>query len=313
MNAAVELDATSAASYRLNHPEVRVQVADIRSVTGPQLLRWSRVERGALTLLTACPPCQGFSALQTRRKSSPAADKRNDLIFDVLRLVRSVRPRVVLIENVPGLAKDDRFGRFREGLRRSGYQSDYRVLNACNFGVPQRRKRLVMVACRNRTVPCSWWEHSSTRVTVRSAISGLPPAGSSGDALHDLRARRSPDVLARIRDTPRDGGSRTDRAQQLPCHSRGAGYSDVYGRMAWDREAPTITSGCHNPSRGRFLHPEEDRAITLREAALLQSFPAEYAFDLTRGKEHVARQIGNAFPPPLIVPIASAISRSLER
>lgn len=120
-------------------------------------------------------------------------------------------------------------------------------------------------------------------------------------------------MIARIKATPKNGGSRRDISPDLQCacHTRIDGFKDVYGRMAWDDVAPTITSGCNNPSRGRFLHPEEDRAITLREAALLQTFPQSYQFCFDRGKEHVACQIGNAFPPDMIRPIARTISREL--
>lgn len=102
-----------------------------------------------------------------------------------------------------------------------------------------------------------------------------------------------------IRRIPKDGGSRTDlpHGDQLACHQKFDGFKDVYGRMAWQKPAPTITSGCINPSKGRFIHPDANRAITLREAAILQGFPASYRFDMTQGRYRVARMIGNAFPP----------------
>lgn len=313
--AAVELDPISAESYRFNHPDTPMLIADVRKVTGPRLRKLANLRVGDLDLLTGCPPCQGFSTLQTRRRNSKVNDHRNSLIFQVLRLARSLRPRVVLIENVPGLASDHRFTEFCSKLQRQGYHTDYRILDATHFGVPQRRKRLVLIAMRGLEIPGDWSAHREPTRTVRDAIDTLPPAGASGDALHDFPERRSAKVMERIRATPRDGGSRSDLPPELncPCHQRNSGYFDVYGRMAWDEVAPTITSGCHNPSRGRFLHPHEHRAITLREAALLQAFPREYEFDLSRGKEHVARQIGNAFPPRLIRPIAASISRVLQQ
>lgn len=309
IRAAVELDPTSASSYRLNHPDTPVLVTDVRKVTGPVLLDAASLSRRSLDLLTGCPPCQGFSSLRTRRRLVERPDPRNDLIFEVLRLARSLRPRAVVIENVPGLAENQRFSDFCDGLRRSGYRYEHAVFDATDFGVPQRRKRLVLLALRGANIPPSWCATPSLSRTVREAISDLGPAGHSGDELHDLPETRSPSVVARIRATPPNGGSRRDlpQEQQIACHTRSDGYSDVYGRMAWDSVAPTITSGCHNPSKGRFLHPAEHRAITLREAALLQTFPRDYRFDLTRGKEHVAAQIGNAFPPRLIKPLARVI------
>jgi DNA (cytosine-5)-methyltransferase 1 len=312
--AAVELDPTSAKSYALNHTQVNVIVNDIRKLSGPYLLKQANIARGELDLLTGCPPCQGFSTLRTKRKKKSDSDPRNDLITEILRLVRSMRPRAVIVENVPGLAKDGRFDSFRHGLQKTGYRSEYKVLNASDFGVPQRRKRLVLVALRGKELPINWSSYRCEGRTVRDAIGHLEAAGSSGDKLHDIPESRTPSMMSRIRATPKDGGSRRDLPPefQCSCHIRQNGYFDVYGRMAWDSVSPTITSGCSNPSKGRFLHPEEDRAITLREAALLQTFPFNYQFCLERGKDHVARQIGNAFPPRLIEPIAKVIKHELS-
>ena len=134
--------------------------------------------------------------------------------------------------------------------------------------------------------------------TVFDAIGGLPAAGKSGDKLHDLPERRTEKVKKLIRMIPKNGGSRRDlgKRRQLACHKKCDGFKDVYGRMGWGKQAPTITSGCTNPSKGRFLHPEENRAITLREAALLQTFPKDYYFPPDKGKGKVALMIGNALP-----------------
>jgi DNA (cytosine-5)-methyltransferase 1 len=139
-------------------------------------------------------------------------------------------------------------------------------------------------------------------VTVRDAIGDLPLAGKSGDPLHDAPEKRSEKVARLIALVPKDGGSRSDlpKRLRLKCHQRFDGFYDVYGRMAWNDVAPTITSGCHNPSKGRFLHPTRNRAITLREAALLQGFPVDYKFPAEIKKERVSLMIGNALPPPLI-------------
>jgi DNA (cytosine-5)-methyltransferase 1 len=146
---------------------------------------------------------------------------------------------------------------------------------------------------------------------VRATIEDLAEAGTSGDPLHDLPERRCDRVMAIIKAIPADGGGRLDLPveQQLKCHADFTGFKDVYGRMKWDRPAPTITGGCHNPSKGRFLHPVANRAITLREAALLQGFPADYTFALDRGKLAAAAMIGNAVPPALAAAQASAVTR----
>lgn len=228
-------------------------------------------------------------------------------------MVRSIAPRAVIVENVPGLVKSHHFASFQIGLERAGYNSTYAILNASDFGVPQRRKRLILVALKGKEIPFDWASDLCERKTVRDTIGHLALPGSTGDMLHDMPENRTPAVLARIRATPKNGGSRSDISPELECacHSRIDGFRDVYGRMAWDDVSPTITSGCNNPSRGRFLHPEQDRAITLREAALFQSFPQDYQFCFDRGKEQISSQIGNAFPPIMIGPIARVISREL--
>ena len=139
----------------------------------------------------------------------------------------------------------------------------------------------------------------------------LPAPGASGDEIHDLEEKRSAAIRDRIRLIPKDGGSRSALEDQLDCHTKVEGFYDVYGRMHWDRISPTITSGCINPSKGRFLHPEQDRAITLREAALLQGFPPRYRFKLDNGKYRAAELIGNALPPDLVRHHATEIRRVL--
>jgi DNA (cytosine-5)-methyltransferase 1 len=312
--AAVELDPTAAKTYSLNHPNTHVVIGDIRNLDTSLLLKEIGIAPGQLDLLTGCPPCQGFSTLRTHRRVTAVPDPRNDLTKELLRLVHEIQPRAVVMENVPGLALDQHFADFREGLKQAGYQSDYAILNATQFGVPQRRKRLVLIALRDREIPENWANVCVEKKTVRDAIAHLAPAGSSGDILHDIPEKRTSAMMARIKATPKDGGSRGDLSadMQCECHLRQPGFNDVYGRMSWDDVSPTITSGCNNPSKGRFLHPEHDRAITLREAALLQTFPKNYQFCLERGKGHVASQIGNAFPPELIRPIAKVISRELS-
>jgi DNA (cytosine-5)-methyltransferase 1 len=310
--AAIENDPVAVETYRRNHPEVSIFAADIRRVTGAMLLRTLGLKRGGLDLLAGCPPCQGFSRMRTRNKVPSVQDERNELIFQFLRLVRSLLPHAIMLENVPGLDNDSRIARFTEALSRLGYMWDKGVVDAADHGVPQRRKRLILVASRDQPVslpsPTRW------RRTVVDAIAALPVAGRSGDEIHDLPEHRAAHVMDLIRAIPKDGGSRTDlpRARQLPCHKRTYGFHDVYGRLSWNDVSPTITSGCINPSKGRFLHPEEDRALTLREAALLQTFPRYYWFSLRRGKEHAAAMIGNALPPRLIARVARTVRRAIR-
>jgi DNA (cytosine-5)-methyltransferase 1 len=272
-----------------------------------------KLRKGELALLAGCPPCQGFSTVRTLNGSRKIKDERNDLLFDFLRFVRTFRPRAVMLENVPGLIDDSRFSRFVSKLRSLKYRVDYRIVNAADHGVPQRRKRLILLA-RARGGDIEFPTTKAETVTVRQAIGHLPRAGKSGDPLHDAPQTRSGKVAKLIALVPKDGGSRTDLPSRLrlKCHRKLRGFFDIYGRMAWNDVAPTITSGCHNPSKGRFLHPAHNRAITLREAAILQGFPLRYKFPAEIKKERISLMIGNALPPPLIAAHARLVRSKLR-
>jgi len=309
---AVDIDSLFVKTYTANHPEVRVWQQDIRELEPSELLEEIGLEVGQLDLLAGCPPCQGFSTIRTMNGRVRVKDPRNELVLEFQRFVEALRPRAVMMENVPGLADDERFASFQRKMRELGYLGHHRILNAAEYGVPQRRRRLIYLAGLGVEIP--FGRKSRKMKKVKDAIGGLPKAGESGDPVHDMPERRSPKVMALIRRIPKDGGSRTDLPEefQLDCHKRCNGFKDVYGRMAWNDVAPTITSGCFNPSKGRFLHPEEDRAITMREAALLQGFPRRYKFPTTDNKSAVALMIGNALPPPFIAAHARSILRVLR-
>lgn len=297
---AIEIDAAAMSVYKLNHPTVHTWSDDIRTVAASEILKQLGIRKGRLDLLGGCPPCQGFSTLRTFNGKWCVRDEQNDLIFEFQRLVLELNPKQVILENVPGLLDNHRLTLFRATLESAGYEVDAAVLDVGSYGVPQRRRRLVLLASRVSSV--TFAQPDNRKYTVRDAIGKLPAAGESGDALHDLPENRSRLVAARIRHIPSDGGSRSALPShlKLECHKNSDGFKDVYGRMAWDKPAPTITTGCFNPSKGRFLHPEEDRAITMREAALLQSFPKSYKFPVELGKVKVATMIGNALPPRFI-------------
>ncbi|HHW44998.1 MAG TPA: DNA cytosine methyltransferase [Desulfotomaculum sp.] len=309
---AVDIDPLSVKTYKANHRDVEVWEMDIRDLKPAELLEKLRLKQGELDLLAGCPPCQGFSTMRTLNGAIRVDDPRNDLLLEFQRLVEALRPRAVMLENVPGLAEDERFVSFCERMKELGYIGDYRVLNAAEYGVPQRRRRLVYIAGYGIKIPFA--SKARRLKTVRDAIGSLPKAGESGDPVHDMPEHRTPKVMEIIRRIPKNGGSRTDLPEefQLECHKRCNGFKDVYGRMAWDDLAPTITSGCHNPSKGRFLHPEENRAITMREAALLQGFPRRYKFPIVNNKSAVALMIGNALPPPFIAAHGRSIRRTLQ-
>lgn len=311
--AAVELDDAAVAAYKANHADVSVIHDDIRNVSPLALRRKLKLKPGQLDLLAGCPPCQGFSSLRTRNGANRNRDKRNDLVGEMLRFAKTFRPKAIMMENVPKLVRYGAFKGLCEGLRKLGYKVNVKVKDAARYGVPQRRKRLILLA--GKGVEIEFAAEARKVKTVRQAIGGMKePGRGRSDALHDIPERsRSMRVAELIRDIPKNGGSRGDLppSRQLPCHRRSDGFKDIYGRMAWDKVSPTITGGCFNPSKGRFLHPTKNRAITMREAALLQGFPKRYRFPVEAGKEVIALMIGNALPPEFIRRHAVAIQRSI--
>lgn len=308
---AVEIDDLAAETYRDNFPRVHLWEMDVRDLTVARVLRELQLQPGQLDLLAGCPPCQGFSTLRSLNGHRTVDDDRNDLVLQFERFVRGLRPKAVMLENVPGLATDPRLAALTASLKTMRYTVTTSVLDASKFGVPQRRRRMILMAGKQGSIPLA--AEAATRRTVRDVIGGLPAAGSSGDPLHDFPEKRMPKISALISQIPKDGGSRSDLGEdnQLDCHKRINGFHDVYGRMSWGDVSPTITSGCVNPSKGRFLHPQHDRTITLREAALLQGFPPAHRFALRRGKHAVAEMIGNALPPEFIRRHAVEIRRSI--
>lgn len=312
--AAVECEPGALEAYEANHKDVRhVYRQDIREVTGHRVLEDLELERGELDLLAGCPPCQGFSRMRTLNRGEAVDDPRNDLVREYLRLVTELFPRALLFENVPGLSADPRYQELLQAIRDLGYDAKDEIHDAADFGVPQRRRRLILLAARGIKVDMPRKLSPDRRSTVRTVLAGLPKPGASGDPVHDVTEARHPEIAELIRLIPHDGGSRGDLDRVLPCHERCDGFYDVYGRMHWDEVSPTITSGFVNPSKGRFLHPEQDRCVTPREAALLQTFPPDYVFPMERGKYPVATMIGNAFPPELARRHAVAVRDILTR
>lgn len=309
---AVDIDPLSIETYKANHPEVVTWKADIRKLKVATIKKKFALNKGSLDLLAGCPPCQGFSTMRTLNGAKRISDPRNDLLMEFQRFAEKLKPKAVMLENVPGLAKDRRFAAFCRRMEQLGYTGQYRILNVAKYGVPQRRRRLIYLAGLNGAIDFA--SEAKKSRTVRDTIAFLPPAGNSGDALHDLPENRSEKVKKLIKKIPKDGGSRTDLSKkaQLRCHKKCNGFKDVYGRMSWDDVAPTITGGCFNPSKGRFLHPTKNRAITMREAALLQGFPRKYKFLNLKSKVDIALLIGNALPPEFIRRHALEILKALK-
>lgn len=313
---AVEILPVAADTYKKNHPDVDLQKSDIRALSPEDLMKKWGLKKGELDLIAGCPPCQGFSSIRTRNKASSVEDARNDLVFEYLRFVEAFLPKTVMMENVPALARDQRIEDVVARLAELGYKVDnstVQVQDAANFGVPQRRRRMILMASRLGMIPET--PKVIEKVTVRKAFEPLDEASRSKDMLHNLSSKRSERIQNLIATIPKDGGSRSSLPQSmwLECHKRyPQGFKDVYGRIAWDDVSPTMTGGCNNPSKGRFLHPEENRVISLREAALLQTFPKDYYFPTDQSRDKVALMIGNALPPEFIRRHASSIFKHIS-
>ena len=294
--AACEIDPVAVETYRINHPDVYVFEEDIRQVDSSSVRKILNDE--PLHLLAGCPPCQGFSSLRRLNKRRSARDKRNSLVNEYYRFIKDLRPLTIMMENVPGLQNYFKFQDMVKKLKKMGYSLDTAVVNVANYGVPQRRKRLILVGSLLNTINIA--PEINIKKTVAMCIGSIASVEETKDPLHKIVANHTNRIMEMIRQIPKDGGSRTDLPKKyiLKCHKRkNVGFNDVYGRLKWNDYSSTITGGCLNPSKGRFLHPSEHRAITAREAALLQTFPIDYEFPKNAAKTKIALMIGNALPP----------------
>jgi len=280
-------------------------------------LEASEVEKffdcGDVTLLAGCAPCQPFSTYSRSGRNSEY-ESQWPLVLAFGRLVKKIKPDLVTMENVPQLMDHAVFNRFLGDLR--GYKKWWSIVDCNSFGIPQTRKRLVLLASRLGSEELRLQAFNEQEATVRHAISTLPPirAGERdpSDALH-VAPLLSEINMQRIR-ASRPGGTWRDWPSELlaTCHRKatGATYPSVYGRMEWDKPGPTITTQCFGYGNGRFGHPEQDRAISLREAAILQTFPPDYDFAPDGGDikfNRMGRLIGNAVP----VRLGEVIGKSL--
>lgn len=303
--AAVELDPVAAATYRANHRGF-LAPRDLTYLS-PTAFRSFLEQKGKLTddldLLNACPPCQGFSS----RGARDSADDRNDLALAVIGWVKAFKPRVVVVENVPGLQSDERYRHLSDQLGEANYGVRAYVENAIRFGVPQSRRRLIVLAVRGLSKDAlpddlhdalpDGFDKSVQRAGDWIAKAAKSPDGDPMDRHRTLRA----ETLERVEAVP-VGGGRFDLPDhlQLDCHKvldakkGGRRATEAYGRIDATAPAPTMTTRCTTVSCGRFTHPTEHRGLTLREAALLQTFPHDYVFKGTYGQ--IERQIGNALP-----------------
>lgn len=303
-------------AYRTNNAAkfLRRDVTDVSALDLDGL--W---EDASVRILVGCAPCQPFSTYTQGR--IPGADECWRLLDEFRRLVVDTRPDIVSMENVSSLLKHPVHSKFVSTLEEIGYQVEERVLRCEEYGVPQRRRRLVLLAsCRGPIRLITPGEFGSTTSTVRDAIGNLPPLTASGadvaDPLHRTSGMSQLNI-ARIK-ASKPGGNWRQWEEDLvaPCHTRpqGRGYGSVYGRMEWDKVAPTVTTQSYAFGSGRFGHPSQDRALSLREMAILQTFPLDYAFTRPGEPVHfksVGKMIGNAVPVRLGQVVARSIQRAL--
>ena len=318
--AGYDMDQTCRYAYEIN-TQAAFNDRDIKTVSGKEISNQYGI--GTIKVLVGCAPCQPFSSYAFKNKKKDP--DKYALLYEFGRLIRDVHPDIIAMENVTQILRFTQkpvLHDFLDLLAELNFQYDVRQVYCPDYGIPQTRKRLVVLASRYgqiRLIPAT---HSKDNyVTVRQAIGELPKISSgetcATDPLHRCAAL-TPLNLQRIQATPYGGGWK-DWPEELvlKCHKKKSGrsYGSVYGRMEWDKPGPTMTTQCTGLGNGRFGHPEQDRAISLREAALLQTFPMSYKFFSDEDGVSItkaSRYIGNAVPPKLGEVIAESIIQHIN-
>lgn len=302
-----------AKTYKANHPRTKLLVKDVRDVTGKEIFKLAR--RRKIDLVAGCPPCQGFSQLTEKYKRR---DSRNDLVLEMARLIEEIEPKMVMMENVPGIVTKGKaiLDKFVSKLRRLGYSTNRDILQMADFGVPQSRRRFVLVAGKGFNIPLPKPTHCFKRdesrnlkpwKTLERVIRGMPEPATLSFALqnggpdefnwHVIRDLK--EISIKRLEAIKEGDNRLALPRHLrpKCHkTKKAGFRNVYGRLRWDNVSGTVTTGCTTPCMGRFGHPNQDRTISIREAALIQTFPLNYRFK-TKFMDAACNLVGNALPP----------------
>ena len=275
--------------------------------------------KNAVKVLVGCAPCQPFSS-HTFKNKSKVHDNRWDLLTYFGKIIDKTLPEIVSMENVRGIVKTDVFRKFLNVLEKNNYYVDYKVVHIPDYGAPQNRNRLILLASRLEEIKIPEPTHTKdTYITVRNIIKKLQPIKvgqtSKNDSLHKAK-NLSETNLHRIKQSKPNGTWHDWDRKLLPaCYKKESGqtYTSVYGRMGWDGVSPTITTQFFNYGSGRFGHPTQNRALSLREGALLQTFPEDYDFGEVKNMTTISRHIGNAVPPLLGEVIGKTIKKHLSK
>lgn len=337
---AVEFDASIAETYKLNHPEVDVIVDDIRNIDLSGTFK-----AGDADVIIGGPPCQGFSMAGARIREGFIDDPRNYLFKHYFNVVKTVKPKVFVMENVKGIMTMQDGKIFEEIIRifsdetlldGEPYHLYYKVIKATEFGVPQKRERMIIIGTTLKDVDFDtlWTEtqaeirsempHYFDRVTVEDAIGNMPTVTADGTIINPVPQTEYEKYLScgldKIQNHTKTNHSKVavDRMSRV---SNGENFtaldeqinsvhSGAYGRLCWDEQAPTVTTRFDTPAGGRFIHPVEDRTLTPREAARIQSFPDDFVF--YGKKTSICKQIGNAVPPKISYFLARMIKKIID-
>lgn len=326
---ALDIDPDAAATYRENFPDTEFFEEDISTVDTKKINSLIKSCGDDPVLFCGCAPCQPFTRQNTE---SPKRDKRKSLLSKFGLIVQKFKPDFVFVENVPGLQKvpnykQGPFPTFKTRLEKMGYHITYGVVAAQDYGAPQLRRRFVLLASKHGEIDIPAPTHGKNNnpyKTVRHAIEDLPAiaAGETykGHNLHNHRAAKLSELnMKRIKASKPDGGGRNNWAKDLwpKCYTRKnekgelhSGHTDCYGRLWWGKPATGLTTRCISYSNGRFGHPEQNRAISVREAARLQGFDDDFEFKGSLNS--MAKQIGNAVPVDLAIAMGRQFIRHIE-
>lgn len=309
--AGIDNDSSVQSTYEKNNPNSQFILIDISDLTEIELQKKTGIKRGDDNLIfIGCSPCQYWSIIRTEKTRSEVS---KDLLKEFHRFVKHFNPGFVVVENVPGLERnaiESGLQEFVNDLKRRGYEVTQKVYNLNEYGVPQSRKRFSLIASRvvkKKIEPTKSIDYPTVRdfLGVTNGFPQVDAGHRDHTSFQHTVSRLSAENLDALQRTPKNGGNTAKKRKSY----KGKGFRDSYGRMSWDKPASTITTNFHKLSSGRFGHPDEDRALSLREGATLQTFPISYIFDAS-SIAGVARMIGNAVPPEFAKRIGQAIVKA---